>query len=126
MVLDASALLAYLHAEPGADIVGEALGADVVMSAVNWAEVLAKLHQGGLTSNAWRAVLADLRDIAVIPFTQPDAEAAAALSLETRRLGLSLGDRACLVLADTRQDTALTADRVWSELLPRYRVRLVR
>jgi PIN domain nuclease of toxin-antitoxin system len=126
MVLDASALLAYLHAEPGADMVAEALGADAVMSAVNWAEVVAKLHQGGLASHAWRSVLDDLRDIAVVPFTQPDAEAAAVLSLETGRLGLSLGDRACLVLADMRQDTALTADRAWSELLPRYRVRLIR
>ena len=126
MVLDASALLAYLHAEPGADMVAEALGADAVMSAVNWAEVVAKLHQGGLASHAWRSVLDDLRDVAVVPFTQPDAEAAAVISLETGRLGLSLGDRACPVLADMRQDTALTADRAWSELLPRYRVRLIR
>lgn len=40
VVLDASALLAYLFDEPGADMVSEALLAGDVMSTVNLSEVL--------------------------------------------------------------------------------------
>lgn len=36
----------------------------------------------------------------------------------TRQVGLSLGNRACLALAKSRQAIALTADRAWTELDP--------
>ena len=47
-VLDASALLAHLLAEPGGDVVRDALAEHAaVMSAVNWAEVLSRLATAG-------------------------------------------------------------------------------
>ena len=47
VVLDASALMAFLHSEPGADKVAKVLG-DAVVSAVNFSEVLKKtIGRGG-------------------------------------------------------------------------------
>ena len=54
------------------------------------------------------------------------ALSAAALLPQTRRLGLSLGDRACLALARTRGKPAVTADRAWAELDVDITVRLIR
>ena len=46
-VLDASALLAYLCEEAGADIVERALAEDAVIGALSLAEVLSKLTDTG-------------------------------------------------------------------------------
>src|SRR5207237_7903586 len=45
-VLDASSLLAMIREEPGGDRVREAIDAGALISAVNWAEVLARLIVG--------------------------------------------------------------------------------
>jgi PIN domain nuclease of toxin-antitoxin system len=117
LVLDASALLAYLRDEPGAELVTEAVADGVVISTVNLAEVFsrsadrgadpakiaAKLAQNGLLNGA----------IAVEPFTTADAIDAARLRPLTRDAGLSLGDRACLALARRLGTPALTADTTW-------------
>lgn len=113
-VLDASALLAFLHDEPGADRVRQALDGAVV-SAVNWAEVVQK--------SLWRradvvGMQEQFTEIGVVfePFTTVQAETAAHLWEKTRRHGLSLAGRACLALAIERQAAVLTADQVWAEL----------
>ncbi len=117
LVLDASALLAYLRDEPGAELVADAIADGVVISTVNLAEVLsrsadrgadpakiaAKLTQSGLLDGA----------ITVEPFTTADAIDAARLRPLTRDAGLSLGDRACLALARRLGTPALTADTAW-------------
>ena len=46
-VLDASALLAWLHGEPGLEIVEASLNRSVICS-VNWAEVLQKIITRGI------------------------------------------------------------------------------
>lgn len=46
-VLDASALLAYLHGETGASVVTAALIQETAISSVNWAETLSKLAERG-------------------------------------------------------------------------------
>ena len=46
-VLDASAVLAFLHGERGADVVSDALADVSVVSAANWAEVLSKFSDEG-------------------------------------------------------------------------------
>jgi ribonuclease VapC len=56
LVLDASALLAGLNGEPGADRVAAALDGAVV-SAVNFAEVAGGLARGGNSPERVRAVL---------------------------------------------------------------------
>ena len=107
-VLDASALLCLLFDEPGADRVERALP-DAVISAANLAEVIAKLVDRGLDGNE---VLADLRelDLEVVALDRAQAEAAGLLRSATRKARLSLGDWACLALAQQRRTTALTTD----------------
>jgi len=114
VVLDASALLAVLQDEPGADVVVQRLPT-AVMSAVNYAEVLTSLcRHGRLTDRQ----LLDLHNILsdVRPFDDVQALTAARLEPETRSAGLSLGDRACLALALSLEAAVLTADRVWTTL----------
>ena len=116
-VLDASALLAYLGNEPGADVVAEAIAAGATISTVNLAEALTTLATRGADPAAVVTQLAErgLLDgaITVEPFTTADATEAARLRPLTRSAGLSLADRACLALARRLVREALTADRAW-------------
>jgi len=113
-VLDASALLALLHSEPGAEIVEESVE-QAAMSTVNWSEVCQRWLARGVD-------VADLRvdvealGIEIVPFSVEDAEQAAVLWSVTRQRGLSLGDRACLGLARRLGLPALTADRAWLDV----------
>jgi ribonuclease VapC len=114
VILDASALLALLQGEPGADVV-EGVLLRAVMSAVNLSEVVAKLTEHGMPPAAARAALEGL-PIDVRPFDREAAYTAGELRPLTRSAGLSLGDRACLALAMRLGVTALTADRAWAAL----------
>lgn len=123
-VLDASAVLAFLKQEPGSEWIADALEVSI-MSTVNWAEVLSKsLEHGADLRDA--ASLIEALGVGLIPFSDADASVTAALRLETRSLGLSLGDRACLALARRFDTTALTADRAWAELDLDIKVQLIR
>jgi ribonuclease VapC len=113
-VLDASAVLARLRAERGGDVV-QARAPDAVISAVNYAEVISKLIDLGVSVEAAAAAIGEL-ELAVFPFDEIDAARTAALRAATRRRGLSLGDRACLALAERLGLPVLTADRAWAEL----------
>jgi ribonuclease VapC len=114
VVLDASALLAFVNDEPGAEKVASVLG-DAMISAVNFAEAVTKL---ALKGKSLRRALAELTDaeIEVVDFDRALAGTAGVLAAFTRRHGLSLGDRACLALARREKATALTADRAWSRV----------
>ncbi|MBI2872580.1 MAG: type II toxin-antitoxin system VapC family toxin [Chloroflexi bacterium] len=108
-VLDASALLALLNAEPGAEVVAAALP-QAAISAVNLSEVVAKLADAGMPEAAVREALQGLA-LDVVPFDTDQAYEAGLLRSSTRGVGLSLGDRACLGLARRLNVPALTADR---------------
>lgn len=114
-VLDASALLALINAEPGAERVAQALESGALVSAVNLSEVLAKLVDHGMPEHEAMEVVMSL-ELEVIAFDLAAASQAAWLRPVTRPLGLSFGDRACLALAQTRQLRVLTADRPWAKL----------
>ncbi len=111
VVLDASAVLALLFEEPGAEVVRAQLRTGVI-GAANLAEVLAKLSDHGLPAvEAARAVT--ILGLEVAPMTEAQAGRSAELRPLTRAVGLSLGDRACLALAAELGALVLTADRSW-------------
>ena len=114
VVLDASALLAYLQNEPGQEKVEAAL-ADAVMSSVNWAEVVQKSVAAGVDVAGMRQDVNAL-GVDILPFTAEDADHSGLLWPKTRQFGLSLGDRACLSLGHSLQAVVLTADQAWAEL----------
>ncbi|MHB8763315.1 MAG: type II toxin-antitoxin system VapC family toxin [Deferrisomatales bacterium] len=111
VVLDASALLAFLHGEPGADRVESELQTAQV-SSVNWSEVVQKALGRGVDTRGLRSDLEAL-GLEIVSFTAEHAEEAARLWPFTRPLGLSLGDRACLALARLADRAAVTADGDW-------------
>lgn len=115
-ILDASALLALLRQEPGEALVRQRLQQDTcLISAVNWAEVVGKLAEGGRPADEFLPFLATLAPD-ICPFDEQQATECGLLRPLTRHLGLSLGDRACLALARLRGATAITADRAWLPL----------
>lgn len=113
-VLDASVVLAAMLGELTAANAEQWL-LESCISAVNLAEVVAKLSDRGLSAEMISNGIAKL-DLEVIPFDHVQAERAGLLRLETRQLGLSLGDRACLALAAVLGRPAATADRAWAKL----------
>lgn len=119
-VLDASAFLAYLGNEAGADVVADAIAGGATISTVNLAEALSTLAARGRDPAAVAAELTDrgLLDgaITVEPFIAADSVEAARLRPLTRSVGLSLADRACLALARRLSVRVLTADQAWSGL----------
>ena len=123
-VLDASALLALLKRESGADSVAPLLERSVI-SSVNWTEVLQRAIAGGMEVGDVRQNLQFL-GLRIRPFTAEDAEPTARLWHTTRQAGLSLGDRACLSLARELGLPAVTADRAWATLGLEVEVRLIR
>lgn len=123
-VLDASAVLAYLHREPGWEMVRGVM-AEACMGAVNWSEVAQKTAQRSLDVTVTRVLLEDL-GLIIVPFSASQAEISARLWETTRAYGLSLADRACLALGLERKAAVLTADRVWTGLGLDVDIRLLR
>lgn len=123
-VLDASAALAVLNEEPGAEEVWSYLPG-ALMSTVNAAEVSSKLTDGGATDRKAVGFVQRL-GLTLVAFEAADVRDTARLRESTRHAGLSLGDRACLALAGRRGVPAVTTDRVWEKLDIGVEVRLVR
>lgn len=124
VVLDSSAVLAFLLNEAGADEVLRVIER-AVLSAVNLAEIRTKLLDLGEVAQASGDIaLALTRRIE--PFTEQDANDAAELRTVTRERGLSLGDRACLVLGIQLGAEVYTADRTWSGLEVGCNIHLIR
>lgn len=123
-VLDASALLALLFAEPGAELVADVIADGAATSAVNLSEVATVLvrHQRDPA-----AVLTAVRlQMLVEPFTDEDALNAAVMYPRTASRGLSLGDRACLALAQRLSAPAFTAEHAWEGLDLDVEIRVIR
>jgi ribonuclease VapC len=114
IVLDASALLAFLFDEPGRAQVAAEIGSSCI-STVNLAEVIGKFVQRGIDG---RLVLQQIAasTVEIVPFSSEEAALAASLVPCCKPLGLSLADRACLSLALARGLPVLTADRAWGEV----------
>ena len=110
-ILDASAVLAWLQEEPGADKV-DAILDRAAISAVNVAEVLHKLISKGATREDAQEIF-DRISLPVLDFTEPMSREGAGLS---HQKGLSLGDRACIATSLTLGIPVLSADQKWGKL----------
>jgi ribonuclease VapC len=124
VVLDASALLAVLNAEAGADIVLAALS-DAAISAVNYSEVLKKTVERNAPTEA---VLAFMNGwpIEIVSFDEDLAASSAALYPVTKQHGLSFADRACLALGIQRKSKVLTSERRMALPTLSIKVKLIR
>jgi ribonuclease VapC len=115
VVLDASAILAMLFEERGAEVFTDEVLKDALVSTVNLAEVQSKLvKMGADPEDAWE----DALSLGVEPesYSTGQAKIAGSLIAKTEKLGLSLGDRSCLALAIALKAPVYTTDQAWRNL----------
>lgn len=124
VILDASALLAFIRQETGASEV-EKYAPAFIMSAVNVAEASAVLQRGGMTAaQAKDSILSLVPDIQ--DFTLEQGFKTADLEQTTKHLGLSFGDRACLALGQSLKLPVLTSDTAWKQLANGQTIKFIR
>src|ERR1700745_4218956 len=98
VVFDSSVVLAHINNEPGSERISHLFG-DAVISAVNFAEVITKLAEWQVAMETIRSALSRY-GLQIVVFDERLAERTGALRSKTKAFGLSLGDRACLALAE--------------------------
>ena len=113
-VLDASAVLAFLLSEKGADAALAAMPGSLI-STVNIVEVFSRMVDYGSPDEDVRQSIKEL-GLVPVSFDEDLATRSGALRRETASLGLSVGDRACLATAMKLGATVVTADRAWLKL----------
>lgn len=123
-VVDASALLAAIHNEPGGELVQQQIE-QCTISTVNWSEVLQKLARKGADTEAVARVLLAL-GLTIVDFSERDAHIAADLWSAGKSKGLSLADRACLALGRRLDVPVITADKAWVDVDHEVVVELIR
>lgn len=115
VILDASAILAFLQRERGAEILTREIRSHAIAGAVNLAEVQTKLVKGGFSPDeAWEQTLTVVAT--VVPYTEDHAKVAGSLITITEKYGLSLGDRSCLALAIVLKAPVYTTEQTWRDL----------
>ena len=123
-VLDSSAVLALLLEEEGAEMIGPITrGAE--LSVVNLCEVLTKTAEAGGDPEMAQAIVMSY-GIRIRAFREGHAIETARLRPLTAHLGLSLGDRACLVQATMSVLPILTSDRQMAKADLGLDIRLIR
>jgi PIN domain nuclease of toxin-antitoxin system len=128
-VLDASAVLALLKGEDGAETVERKLndstpndeGFTALLSTVNLVEI-----RQYVSAETAAPLEAHDSPIALVDFTVAQAHLAASLREPTRAFGLSLADRACLALGLETDLTVVTAEQEWLKLGLRITVEHIR
>lgn len=117
-------MLAVLKNEPGGATVLSALKG-ALLSTVNAAEIHSRLLSHGIPASlSWSLIQGTGCEMCL--FTEQHAKTAAELVASTKRLGLSLSDRACLALAIERQAKVYTADKAWKSLELGIQVEVIR
>jgi PIN domain nuclease of toxin-antitoxin system len=122
--------MALIHGEDGQTAVAAALAGRSAISVVNWAEVLSKLAADGGDPVALEADYREHgfigRALTIEGMSEVDCVEVARLRPVTARQGLSLADRACLVLASRLGVPVLTTDRIWADVDVDAEVQLIR
>ena len=124
IVIDASATLAIVFEERGADV-ALAHCRSARLCAVNLDEVLHKSMRRNIAASDVETQLSRL-EITVIPFDAAHARVAADISGRVQGTSTSFADRACLALAIVTQCPVLTADQDWQNLGLDIDIRLIR
>jgi PIN domain nuclease of toxin-antitoxin system len=124
VVLDASAVLAFLFGEQGGEKVLAVLGGSII-PAINWAEVVQRAMAFGIECDEVRSEF-EGTGARIVPVEAAHAEQAARLREPTRSAGLSLADRVCFAVAAERRSAVMTADRAWENVDIGVEVRLIR
>jgi len=124
-VLDASVLLTLLQQEPGSDKVVQAIEDGAAISTVNLAEVASKLNDLGAPEMVIQDAINAL-ELTIVDFSAELAYKVGVLRPLTKHIALSLGDRACLALAQHLGLPTLTTDRAWEGLSLGVTVQVIR
>jgi PIN domain nuclease of toxin-antitoxin system len=96
-----------------------------ILSAVNAAEVQAKLVASGSDPDTvWGYIVGLVLRVEV--FEEDHARITGTLVKQTKALGLSLGDRACIALGMALHLPVYTADRSWTKLKLGVRIHSIR
>lgn len=125
VVVDSSVVIAYLRREPGWEALEGYLAGTCLISTVNLTEVVGTLRDKGIAAEALDTIL-DHLELTVMSYDEAQARKAGELRVATKHLGLSLGDRACLALADAQKLAAITTDSVWGQLDVGIKIKVVR
>ena len=123
-VLDTSAVITMMRDAPGGSVVGVQLR-QAVISSVNWTEVVDDCRAHDVDADKLRRDL-EYIGLTIVPFTAEDARQAADFWDPSRRVRLSLSDRACLALAARLEVPVMTADHAWQHLSVGVEIRLLR
>jgi ribonuclease VapC len=124
IILDASAIIAYLDEEPGSEVV-EKWFAKSAASLVNVSEVIAVFVRQGYSGLEVAKELQGLIPL-IVPFDWEIACLTATLISKTHTKGLSLGDRAALATALRMKTPVLTAESRWLDVSVGVDVHLIR
>lgn len=124
MILDASALLALLQGEPGADKV-QAVLHRAIINTVNWSEVIQKLSVHDPEAADIRPEM-ELTGLKIIPFSVEQAEIGASLWAQAKPFGLSLADRACIATGIHHKMEVMTTDKIWQDLELPIKIQAIR
>lgn len=127
VIFDASALLALINNEEGANKLEPLIG-NIIMSSVNVSEVAGKVYDilGNEDEEQCKLSIEPFVH-SIIEFDKTQSYLAASLKHKNKHKGLSLGDRACLAMAMQLELPVYTADKVWGELdLPNIKINLIR
>jgi PIN domain nuclease of toxin-antitoxin system len=117
-------MIAYLDNEPGHGVVRELLDSSI-WSTVNAAEVATKFADRGVPEQKTQRIL-KATGVPTVTFEDAHVYRTGSLRDQTRKAGLSLGDRACLATAELLGTTAVTADKAWKKLRLPVKVKVIR
>ncbi|ABE05009.1 PIN domain protein [Rickettsia bellii str. RML Mogi] len=123
VIFDASALLALIKNEP-TNLKLETFLGNICMSSVNISEV-ASILLDKISYQECKDIIEPLIN-SIIAFDQEQSFLAANIKKQTKHLGLSLGDRACIALGLATGYPVYTADKAWAKLQVNCKIILIR